>query len=315
MSNLGQSLSKWWENIQGYLFPLLEEELDPLTQKQKQLITILEVVRIENFIPDTWLRGRPPESRKAISRAFIAKSVYNLPTTTMLLEQLVVDKNLRRICGWECKNQVPSEATFSRAFAEFSNTQLPQRVHEALIKEFGKEGIVMHVSSDSTAIEAREKAQKKEKQPQEDKKEILEAKKRDRLKKGEMKPIESKEMKRLEKQPSMGIDEILEDLPKACNFGCKKNSQGNTETWKGYKFHISSADGGIPISAILTSASLHDSQAIIPLMKINATRVTSLYDLCDAAYDDPNIKNYSQSLNHIPLIDINPRRDAELKKL
>ena len=29
--------------------------------------------------------------------------------------------------------RLPSESVFSRAFAEFSDTQLPQRVHEALI--------------------------------------------------------------------------------------------------------------------------------------------------------------------------------------
>ena len=31
------------------------------------------------------------------------------------------------------------------------------------------------------------------------------------------------------------------------------------ETWIGYKLHIDVADGQIPISCILTSASLHDS--------------------------------------------------------
>ena len=37
-------------------------------------------------------------------------------------------------------------------------------------------------------------------------------------------------------------------------------------------------DGGIPISCILTSASLHDSQAAIPLATMTAERVTNLVE-------------------------------------
>jgi hypothetical protein len=49
------------------------------------------------------------------------------------------------------------------------------------------------------------------------------------------------------------------------NVGTKKNSKGYKESWIGYKLHLDVADGQIPISCILTSASLHDSQAAIPL--------------------------------------------------
>jgi hypothetical protein len=31
------------------------------------------------------------------------------------------------------------------------------------------------------------------------------------------------------------------------------------EYWRGYKLHLSTIDGDIPVSAILTSASTHDS--------------------------------------------------------
>jgi len=41
----------------------------------------------------------------------------------------------------------------------------------------------------------------------------------------------------------------------------------------------------IPISAILTPASLHDSQAAIPLATMRASRVINLYDVMDSAYD------------------------------
>jgi len=42
--------------------------------------------------------------------------VLGLPQTNMLIERLCVDKSLRRLCGWEHVSEVPSEATFSRAF-------------------------------------------------------------------------------------------------------------------------------------------------------------------------------------------------------
>ena len=82
--------------------------------------------------------------------------------------------------------------------------------------------------------------------------------------------------------------------------------------WVGYKLHIDVADGQIPISCLLTSASLHDSQAAIPLATLSAERTTNLYDVMDAAYDAEPIRQHSRSLGHVPLIDTNPRRDKAL---
>ena len=105
---------------------------------------------------------------------------------------------------------------------------------------------------------------------------------------------------------------MLDDLPTGCDVGTKKNSKGYKETWIGYKLHIDVADGQIPISCILTSASLHDSQAAIPLATLSAERTTNLYDLMDAAYDAEEIRQHSRSLGHVPLIDINPRSNKTL---
>ena len=91
-------------------------------------------------------------------------------------------------------------------------------------------------------------------------------------------------------------------------MGCKRNRQGYQETWRGYKLHLDCADGDIPVSALLSSASLHDSQAAIPLAQMTAGRIRNLYDLMDAAYDAPQIAAFSQQLGHVPLIDPNPRR-------
>ena len=81
-----------------------------------------------------------------------------------------------------------------------------------------------------------------------------------------------------------------------------------------HKLHIDTADGDIPVSCLLTSASVHDSQVAIPLATLTASRLTSCYDLMDSAYDVPEIHQHSRALGHVPLIDINPRRNAALKQ-
>jgi len=305
MSKLRDTLSQTWLTIQSSLFPWLSEELGPLTGKQQELVTTLEVVRIEEFIYSSrGFPGRPPQDRTAIARALVAKTVYNMPTTRALLDRLETDSALRRICGWERKNDVPDEWTFSRAFAEFSASQLPERVHEAFIKKSYEGEIVGHNSRDSTAIEAREKPLKKEPIQKI-------AAKRGRPKQGEER---IKPLTRIERQASgMGLADMLDDLPTACDVGTKKNSKGYKVSWIGYKLHIDVADGGIPIGAVLTSASTHDSQVAIPLAKMSSERVTNLYDVMDSAYDVSQIHDMSRQLGHIPLIDVHPRRDKALK--
>ena len=47
---------------------------------------------------------------------------------------------------------------------------------------------------------------------------------------------------------------------------------------------------------------------------MTAERVTNLYDLIDSAYDVAEIKQHSRELNHVPIVDINPRATAGLKQ-
>ena len=87
-------LSRTWSHIQGNLFPWLTEELGPLTETDKQVVVALEVADVEAFV-QVWsgLPGRPPCDRAALARAFVAKAVIGLPTTSMLIERLKVDKS------------------------------------------------------------------------------------------------------------------------------------------------------------------------------------------------------------------------------
>ena len=134
--------------------------------------------------------------------------------------------------------------------------------------------------------------------------------KKGRPKKGTKRP--KKESTRIEQQLTMTLAEMLADLPIGCDRGAKRDSKGNVMYWIGYKLHVDTVDGDIPVSAIVTSASVHDSQVAIPLATISARKIINCYDLMDSAYDVSAIVTYSHSLKHKPIIDQNPRGDKAL---
>ena len=272
-----------------------------LTKKEEEFVRAAELAAIDSHLgPFKWVgNGRKPASRKAIALAFIAKAIWGFPTTAAIIDYLKASRNLRRPCGWESVSDMPSEATFSRAFGQSSREQLPGKVHGAMARKSLEGRIVGHNSRDSTKIEGREKAAKKQK------KEAKQKKPRGRRKKGD---YSEQWFTRLDLQAGRSMEENLKELPAQCGIGAKRNSKGHYEAWKGFKLHIDVADGGIPISAILTSASLHDSQAAIPLMQMSSGRVAYLYDLGDCAYDAPQIKGYSRLRGHVPIIAQNKRR-------
>jgi len=304
-----------WNYIQRSLFPWLREDVDPITEALGQLVTTLDVIGLEAFVPEPPRGpGRPPEDRRALARAFVAKAVLGIPTTTALIERLAVDRSLRRILGWERRSQVPSEATFSRAFAEFAQGDLPNKMHAALIERSLGGRIVGVIARDATEIEAREKPVAKQANDKNDDPPPEGAqppRKRGRPRKDEQRP--KPEPTRLERQTSQNVNQMLAELPTACDVGCKKNSKGYKETWIGYKLHIDAACGQIPVSCVLTSASVHDSQVAIPLMTMSGARVSYLYDLMDAAYDADAIHAQSRALGHVPIIDRNFRAQHDVK--
>lgn len=68
----------------------------------------------------------------------------------------------------------------------------------------------------------------------------------------------------------------------------------------------------LPLSVALTSASIHDSQVAIPLIKLTSSKVSYCYDLMDAAYDADQIRHQSQALGHVAIIDRNPRQGEKV---
>ena len=310
MAEKPQSYYGTWINRQRSLLPGLDEELDPLTAKLEHLIIILDTLGLEAFVaPPSRGRGRPPDDRPAIARSFVAKAVLTIPTTSALIERLQIDRALRRICGWERRSEVPSEATFSRAFAAFAAQGLPERVHEQLVRRHLHDHIVGHISRDATEIEAREKPRRRSSDdpppPAPPKR------KRGRPRKHEVLP--PKPLTRIEQQRTQSLDEMRAGLPTQCDVGVKRNSKGFRETWIGYKLHLDTANGIVPVAAILTAASTHDSQVAIPLARTSEQRVVWLYDLMDSAYDAQPIIDDCLAAGRVPVIDRNTRRDTALK--
>ena len=126
MNQAREKLSHTWRHIESFLFPMIWEELGELTAKQKLLVSVLELAKLEEHLPYAGrFPGRPPEDRIAVARAFVTKMVYDMATTRIVLDRLETDRTVRRLCGWERKEDVPSESTFSRTFPSLPRAAYP----------------------------------------------------------------------------------------------------------------------------------------------------------------------------------------------
>jgi hypothetical protein len=277
------------------------------------LASTLGMILLSRLIAPTrgW-QGRPSKDRQALATAFLAKAILGLPTTRHLLDRLQADRTLRLLCGWNSAQAVPHESTFSRAFAEFSHSELPQQLHLALIQNCYQENtpqnqLVGHITRDSTAIEVRERfpeqtAQRAARQRKHKRKTATRTNKQKPPSSLTVKPIGKRGRpkkseralsgRRLPRQRRQTLAEMLSELPRDGSIGVKTSSRGYRHHWRGFKLHIDVADGQIPISCLLTAASLHDSQAAIPLASMTSQRVTSLHAVMDAAYDAKEIREH-----------------------
>ena len=289
-----------WLTIQPLLFDFLEDEIGELDEKQMLFVRIAESINLELITLKYHWRGngRKLSSRLSIFKLFVLKHVYNFPTSKEALSIVRHSSKLRRLCGWESQKDIPSESTISRAFRDFATDEIAQQIFDDFVSKVTDGRIVPHRSIDSTEIDAREKAADKKKKIDKSEDETIRAKVDEH----------TKDFNALDLQYNRDIETNLKLLPKLCDWGCKRNSKGKTQYWRGYKLHLAVADGDFPIAACLTSASVHDSKVAIPLMQLADKVAVSLYDLEDAAYDAKEIRNYSKAHGHVPIIDANPRR-------
>jgi hypothetical protein len=310
MKKIIPALSKMWLkvlNLEQSLFPELQATLGPLSPKEERLMKILDFAEIETFVSTVQITN-PPRDREEMARAFVAKSVYNFQTTRALIDRLTVDKTLRMLCGWRYHTNLPSESKFSRVFDEFSKQRIASKAQDMFIEKYLKEVLLFYGSTDSTAIELREKPVKKEKH-----KETKPKRKQGRPKKGEV--VAPKAPTILQQQEKMDTtEEMLSLISTQCDVGIKQNAKGNRSKWVGGKLHLTVVDGDIPVTAIYSSASVHDSSLALPMIKETSSKINYLYDLQDAAYDSSIIRAHAINKGHRPIIDINPKNSKALKE-
>lgn len=152
-----------WFTIQPDLFGRIEDEVGELGESEKEFVrictTALNSGRFEKY---RWCgNGHPPSSRVAIFKMLVLKALRNFPTTKDTLLIIRQSPVLRRLCGWESVADVPSESTVSRAYDQFAQDEIASLVHADFVQAaLGRNG-VFHVSHDSSAIDAREKGQRK----------------------------------------------------------------------------------------------------------------------------------------------------------
>ena len=86
---LGQAISFLMGGLQRSLFNHLEDCWRvALSEKEKGLVAILEMIRIEKCVPrsaSNQVMGRKLSERESIARSFVAKAVYGYPFTRSLI--------------------------------------------------------------------------------------------------------------------------------------------------------------------------------------------------------------------------------------
>ena len=134
---------------------------------------------------------------------------------------------------------------------------------------------------------------------------VAPAKKRGRPRHGEVR-APAKELP-ITRQRNQTLLQILLEFSTACNCGAKCNATGCKIAKNGYRLRLDTADYSVPISALLPSASMHDSRAAVPLSLMGAERVMNLCDVANVTYCSVELQAHSHSAGHVPLIDHNPR--------
>ena len=304
------SVSEHWATVQPTLFPSLEDELGELGEDERLFVKVAEELDLDAIIgrKGKWKRkwtGRPPASATAIFKAFVFKAVFNFPTTSALVASIRSAPRHRRLCGWEALGEVPSESSFSLYFDDFAEDGTALLAFNAFVAKVSEGRVAMNASFDSTKVEARERAATSG-----EKAAALEAARvRAEIADGKADPNALALQRRRDAQKNVSL------LPTLCDRGRKRDSKGNAECWTGYKLHLAVVDGDIPVGAVLTSASMHDSKAMIPLMQDADGRLEYRYCLADAAYDAREIRECCGDLDHVTVIDGNRRRGGDAAKL
>ena len=193
--------------------------------------------------------------------AFAAKAVLNLPTTRDLIDRLRVDETLRRRCGWLSAAALPHESVFP-GICRFAGTDCRSTACRG-IAATQQQRLIGHIARDSTAILARELFPNGEQRRQRERKRDARFKRGRRGLAWWFHPGQACDRgTRIERQRHQHWT-AAEDC-RGSAISAQRTARARSY-WRGYKLHLDVADEQLPVSAMLTSASVHDSQVAIPL--------------------------------------------------
>ncbi|HDX9578818.1 TPA: transposase [Bacillus pseudomycoides] len=296
-------------------------ELDP-PKRFEAIFSTLHIEPLLFAVSKKTVYGAPTAlNYPAMIYALVARIVERIPTIKDLVKRLRHDFIFHLDCGFLFSDHIPSEASFSRFTKRLSESNALEHVQETLLLQAIQEGFIADdvVAIDATHFESRDQST-----PQE-KKRKAEPKKRGRKPKAEQITIQ-KETEEQDKQKSVYEKKIVDQLdvdlktlrttvPTQPNWGIKKNSEGKNTFWFGFKAHLAvGAKSQYILQSLMSSASLNDGKAAIPLLKGIKERFSSLtirYGVMDAGYDDEAIYTQLHRMKAKAIIVYNKRNEGE----
>jgi transposase len=307
---------------QGSLFGLQElYDLEP-TQRFEAIFSAIDIDPIFAVVTKKSRLGRPVElNYAAMIYSLVARITERIQFIKDLVRRLKNDIMFRLDCGFLVSDTIPSEAAYSRMITIISESDVLEKVQESLLHQAISEGFITDdtVAIDATHFEAHDQA------PPKEEKQKVEPKKRGRKSKEEREQwlIEQAEQqanfpifeKKIEDQLEVSLAELRANVPIEPRWGVKKNSEGKTVFWYGYKAHLAvGASSQYIFQSLFSSGNMNDSKAAIPLLKGINERVSlsSLYyETMDAGYDYEPIYTQIHRMGHQAIIAYNKRNEPE----
>ena len=308
---------------QPSLFSIQElYDMEP-TQKYDAIISAIDLDFIYHEMKKKSRRGAPEQlNYPAMIISFFIRYVVRIPTIKDLVKRLQTDLALKLDCGFLVSDNVPSEASYSRFIDNFAKTNVLERAQERVILQAIDEGFIMDdtIAIDATHFEARDQAPAKVEQekPTPKKRERKSNAEREQWLKEKAETEANLPLyeKKIEAQLPATLLELRQEVPKAPQWGVKKNSDGKNVFWYGYKGHLAvSTSSQYIIQSLFSSGSLNDGKAAIPLLKGMNERLslsTVRFQALDAGYDYEPIYKQVYRMNQQSIIAYNRRNESEL---
>ncbi|MBP2243378.1 transposase [Cytobacillus eiseniae] len=276
-------------------------EMEP-TKRFEAIFSTLHIEPLLFAVSKKNVYGAPAElNYPAMIYALVARIVERIPTIKDLVKRLRNDFMFHLDCGFLFSDRIPSEASFSRFTQKLSESNALENVQETLLLQAIQEGFIHDdvVSIDATHFESRDRATPQEKKPK------PEPKKRGRKSKVEQEAFQKEKQERenqktiyektIVDQLAASLETLRTDVPIQPHLAVGSKSQ-----------YI--------LQSLMSSASLNDGKAAIPLLKGIQGRLSSLnirYGTLDAGYDYEAIYKQLHNMKAKAIIAYNKRNEGE----